>query len=102
MLVYPGYSSTIEPTSQINSEEVTFYWFMYNGDAGRHGNQGIFGMRGVAAMGIFLDNRVMYERSIRYLKGLPHRADDLPYPADHRSMVQLRQVHRMSTKRYMR
>ncbi|MDI9874084.1 cellulose binding domain-containing protein [Flectobacillus rivi] len=81
MLVYPGYSSTVEPTAQINNEEVTFYWFMYNGDAGRHGNQGIFGMRGVAAMGIFLDNRVMYERSIRYLKGLPHRADDLPYPA---------------------
>ncbi|MFY7826577.1 MAG: cellulose binding domain-containing protein [Flectobacillus sp.] len=81
MLVYPGYSSTVEPTAQINSEEVTFYWFMYNGDAGRHGNQGIFGMRGVAAMGIFLDNRVMYERAIRYLKGLPHRSDDLPYPA---------------------
>ncbi|PWK21641.1 delta endotoxin-like protein [Arcicella aurantiaca] len=81
MLVYPGYSTTTVPTTAINNEEVSFYWFMYNGDSGRHGNQGIFGMRGIAAMGIFLDNRVMYDRAIRYLKGLPHRADDLAYPS---------------------
>lgn len=30
-------------------------------------------------MGVFLDNRVMYDRALRYLKGLPHRSDDIPY-----------------------
>lgn len=54
---------------------------MYNGDPDRHGNQGIFGRRGVTAMGIFPDNRIMYDRAIRYLKGLSHSSDDLPYPS---------------------
>ncbi len=81
MLVYPGYSTTVEPTAAINNNQATFYWYMYNGDSGRHGNQGIFGMRGILAMGIFLDNKIMYDRAIRYLKGQPHRADDLPYPS---------------------
>ena len=81
MLVYPGYSTTVEPTAAINSQDATFYWYMYNGDYGRHGNQGIFAMRGIMAMGVFLDNRVMYERALKYLKGEPHRSDDLPYPS---------------------
>lgn len=81
MLVYPGYSTTTEPTAAISGDNATFYWMMYNGDPGRHGNQGLFAMRGIMAMGIFLDNRVMYERALRYLKGLPHRLDDLPYPS---------------------
>ena len=85
MLVYPGYSQTQEPTSAIASEDVTFYWFMYNGDPGRHGNQGLFAMRGIMAMGIFMDNEVMYDRALRYLTGQPHRADDLPYPSGPRS-----------------
>jgi Carbohydrate binding module (family 6). len=80
MIVYPGYSSTQVP-AQAKTGDVSFYWHMYNGDAGRHGNQGLFGYRGVMAMGIFLDNEVMYDRALRALKGLPHRADDLPYPA---------------------
>ena len=80
MLVYPGYSTTTEPTAAINSQDVTFYWYMYNGDPGRHGNQGLFAMRGIMAMGIFLDNRVMYERALKYLKGEAHRTDDLAYP----------------------
>ncbi|MEA5402759.1 cellulose binding domain-containing protein [Arcicella sp. DC2W] len=81
MLVYPGYSTTVEPTAAINSQDATFYWYMYNGDYGRHGNQGIFAMRGIMAMGVFLDNRVMYERALKYLKGEPHRSEDLPYPS---------------------
>jgi hypothetical protein len=86
MLVYPGYSQTQEPTAAIASEDVTFYWFMYNGDPGRHGNQGLFAMRGIMAMGIFMDNEVMYDRALRYLTGQPHRADDLPYVSGPRSV----------------
>ncbi|WP_207514602.1 carbohydrate-binding protein [Longitalea luteola] len=85
MLVYPGYSTTVEPTAAINAEDATFYWYMYNGDPGRHGNQGIFAMRGIMAMGIFLDNEIMYDRALRYMMGMPHRPDDLPYPSGPRS-----------------
>lgn len=81
MLVYPGYSTTEEPTAAIASKDVTFYWSMYNGDPARHGNQGLFGYRGIMAMGIFLDNELMYDRALRYLKGEGHRADDLAYAA---------------------
>jgi uncharacterized protein YaiE (UPF0345 family) len=85
MLVYPGYSTTVEPTAAINAEDATFYWYMYNGDPGRHGNQGHFAMRGIMAMGIFMDNEIMYDRALRYMMGMPHRVDDLPYPAGPRS-----------------
>ena len=78
MLVYPGYSTTV--SHEVDSLQ-SFYWSMYNGDYGRHGNQGLFGMRGVMAMGIFLDNELMYDRALRYLKGEKHRTDDLPYPS---------------------
>lgn len=81
MLVYPGYSATTVPTQAIQNDDFTFYWHVYNGDPARHGNQGLFAMRTMMAMGIFLDNEVMYERALRYLQGLPHRADDLPYPS---------------------
>jgi hypothetical protein len=86
MLVYPGYSTTLEPTAALQTEDATFYWYMYNGDPGRHGNQGIFAMRGIMAMGIFMDNEVMYDRALRYLTGQPHRADDLPYASGPRSV----------------
>lgn len=78
MLVYPGYSNTEAPDDINNS---TFYWQAYQGDSGRHGNQGLSGWRTVMAMGIFLDNRIMYDRARRYILGLPHRDDDLPYPS---------------------
>lgn len=78
MLVYPGYSTTQVPTS-LSVNNGTFYWRMYNGDPGRHGNQDLFGFRGIMAMGVFMDNDIMYERALRYFKGLPHRPDDLPY-----------------------
>ena len=85
MLVYPGYSTTVEPTAAIAAEDATFYWYMYNGDPGRHGNQGHFAMRGIMAMGIFMDNDLMYDRALRYMMGMPHRPDDLPYPSGPRT-----------------
>jgi hypothetical protein len=78
MLVHPGYSSSQVPSS-LSAENGTFYWRIYGGDSGRHGNQDLVAWRAVMIMGVFLDNRVMYERGSRYFKGLPHRADDLPY-----------------------
>ncbi|MEI6891840.1 MAG: carbohydrate-binding domain-containing protein [Pontiella sp.] len=76
MLVYPGYSTTEKP-----SGETSFYWMAYQGDPARHGNQGLSGWRTVMAMGIFLDHRIMYDRALRHLTGLPHRPDDLAYPS---------------------
>ncbi|WP_372772900.1 DNRLRE domain-containing protein [Mangrovibacterium sp.] len=84
MLVYPGYSTTTIPTGT-----KTFYWNSYKGDAARHGNQGLSAWRTVMAMGIFLDNEIMYERALRYIKGLPHRSDDLPYPSGPNTSVAL-------------
>jgi len=79
MLVYPGYSTTAEPAG-ISRTSGSFYWQAYQGDSVRHGNQGLAGFRAVMAMGIFLDNEIMYDRALRYIQGLPHRPDDLPYP----------------------
>jgi hypothetical protein len=78
MLVYPGYSNTAKPAS-VNNNNGTFYWRVYQGDSGRHGNQDLFGWRVVMAMGIFLDNPVMFDRAYRYFTKQPHRADDIPY-----------------------
>ncbi|WP_161634457.1 PA14 domain-containing protein, partial [Aquimarina pacifica] len=83
MLVYPGYSNTKAPDDSWNNS--TFYWSSYQGDSGRHGNQGLSGWRTVMAMGIFLDNEIMYDRALRYIKGQPHRSDDLPYPSGPRT-----------------
>ena len=87
MLVYPGYSTTRVP-----SGDTTFYWKSFQGDAFRHGNQGLSGWRTVMAMGIFLDNEVMYERALRYVKGEPHRSDDLPYPGGGNRSTSIRAV----------
>ena len=81
MLVYPGYSSTTVPTEAIDSDDVTFYWKVYNGDPSRIGNQGLLAMRLMMSMGIFLDNEIMYDRTVRYVRGQTHRSDDLPYPS---------------------
>lgn len=80
MLVYPGYSNTEIPAG-ISRTSGSFYWQAYQGDSVRHGNQGLAGLRAVMAMGVFLDNEIMYDRALRYIQGLPHRPDDLPYPA---------------------
>jgi hypothetical protein len=78
MLVYPGYSNTQVPSS-LSATNGTFYWRIYMGDPGRHGNQDLAGMRTMLAMGVFLDNRIMYDRALRMYQGLPHRKDDFPY-----------------------
>ncbi len=84
MLVYPGYSSTENMYDKAasmddNANGITFYWNIFNFDASRFGNQGLFAARAMAAMGVFLDNEKIYDRAIRYLQGMPHRTDDLPY-----------------------
>lgn len=79
MLVYPGYSATAVPAS-VNNTNGTFYWRIYRGDPGRHGNQDLIAWRAMLSMGVFLDNEKMYDRALRYFKGWPGRPDDLPMP----------------------
>jgi len=81
MLVYPGYSSTTVPTAAIASNDITFYWKIYQGDPARHGNQGLFAYRTMMAIAIFTDNELMYDRVVRYLKGFVHNPNDLAYPS---------------------
>ncbi len=78
MLVYPGYSNTEVP-SDLSATNGTFYWRIQRGDPGRHGNQDLIAWRAMITMGVFLDNRIMFDRALRYFKGEPHRPDDLPY-----------------------
>lgn len=78
MLVHPGYSNVAVPAS-LSATNGTFYWRIYNGDPGRHGNQDLIAWRAMIVIGVFLDNRVMFDRALRYFKGEVHRADDLPY-----------------------
>lgn len=78
MLVYPGYSATGVPDS-VTKNNGTFYWRIYNGDFGRHGNQDMIAWRAMITMAVFMDNRTMYDRALRYFSGQPHRPDDLPY-----------------------
>jgi hypothetical protein len=78
MLVYPGYSTTGVPAS-VNTNNGTFYWRVYQGDPGRHGNQDLFAWRVVMAMGIFMDNQTMYDRAFRYFTGQTHPENDIPY-----------------------
>jgi len=79
MLVHPGYSNTAVPVEDIADNNVTFYWRVYMIDPPRHGNQELAAIRTLMAIGIFLDNEIIYDRALRYIKGLPHRPDDLPY-----------------------
>jgi hypothetical protein len=78
MLVHPGYSQVAVP-AEVSDSNGTFYWRIVNGDPGRHGNQDLIAWRAMLVMGVFLDNRVMFDRALRYFKGEPHREDDLPY-----------------------
>lgn len=86
MLVYPGYSNTEDFFAKYgdyrdeSKNGITFYWNIYNFDVARFGNQGLFAARGMLAMAIYLDNATMYDRAYRYLLGMKHRPDDLPYP----------------------
>lgn len=101
MLVHPGYSTKVIPTSHYSLvdslNDVTIYWNIYNFDRGRFGNQGLFAARGLMAMGIYLDNDTIYDRALRYLSGLPHRSYDLPYnsgPAIIGSMISETELQR--------
>jgi hypothetical protein len=78
MLVHPGYSQTAVP-AEVSDTNGTFYWRILNGDPGRHGNQDLIAWRAMLVMGVFLDNRIMFDRALRYFKGEAHREDDLPY-----------------------
>jgi hypothetical protein len=78
MLVHPGYSNSEVPAS-LTQTNGSFYWRIYRGDPGRHGNQDLIAWRAMITMGVFLDNRIMFDRALRYFKGEPHRSDDLPY-----------------------
>ena len=80
MLVHPGLSHTAVPAS-LSDTNGTFYWRIYNGDPGRHGNQDLIAWRTMIVMGVFLDDRIMFDRALRYFKGQTHRSDDLPYPS---------------------
>ena len=84
-LVCPGYS-TIENyyekygTSVPETNQVTIYWNIFQGDPQRHGNQGLYAMRCLLAMGIYLDNDTIYDRAYRKIMSYKHRKDDLAYP----------------------
>ncbi len=84
MLVYPYYTTKENLYEKYSSTDdskngITIYWNIFNGDPGRFGNQGLFAMRGLMAMGVYLDNDTIYDRAYRYLLDLPHRPYDLPY-----------------------
>lgn len=84
-LVYPGYSSKEDyyakyATSVKETNRTTIYWNVFQGDPNRHGNQGLYGMHCLMAMGIYLDNDTIYERALNKVLSMPHRSDDLPYP----------------------
>ena len=78
MLVYPGYSNRAVPSS-VTDDNGSFYWRAHMGEPFRAGNQSLSGWRAVMAIGIFLDNELIYDRAYRYVSGQNHRPDDLPY-----------------------
>ncbi len=83
MLVHPGYSTTTVAQGNSDDElnDITFYWNIYNFDAMRYGNQGLFAARAMMAMGIYLDNELMYDRAYNYLMDLPRNPkDEIKYP----------------------
>lgn len=84
-LVYLGYTTKEDYWEKYESSDtlhnkVTIYWNIFQGDPGRHGNQGLYAMRCLMAMGIYLDNDTIYDRAYRKVMSMGHRPDDLPYP----------------------
>lgn len=83
MLVYPGYSTTTPAKGNGDDAQnnITFYWNIYNFDAMRFGNQGLFAARAMMAMGIYLDNELIFDRAYNYLMELPRNPkDEIKYP----------------------
>ncbi|MGI6224420.1 MAG: hypothetical protein ACOYJG_12590 [Prevotella sp.] len=82
-LVFPYYTTKENLWKKYRSDDryknkVTIYWNIFNGQATK-GNQGLYGMHCLMAMGIYLDNDTIYERALRKVLSMPHRSDDLPY-----------------------
>ncbi|WP_282123091.1 alginate lyase family protein, partial [Algibacter mikhailovii] len=78
MLVYPGYSDTTVLPNE--NTQGTWYWRAYKFDPVRAGNQELCGIRTTMALGVFLDNKKMFDRAIRYITKQPGRLDDIPFP----------------------
>jgi hypothetical protein len=92
-LLSPGYSTTTDYYKQYENTDTitnrcTIYWNIFQGDDGRHGNQGLYGMRCLMAMGIYLDNDTIYQRALRKVLSQPHLSYDLPYPSGGRWSTQ--------------
>lgn len=86
-LIHPYYTTKENlydkyATREAETNNVTIYWNILNGDPIRHGNQGLWGLRCLMAMGIYLDNDTIYDRALNKILSRPHRADDLPYPGE--------------------
>lgn len=84
-LLYPGYSTTEDYYKKYSDADtvknkVTIYWNIFQGDPQRHGNQGLYAMRSLLAMGVYLDNDTIYDRAYRKIMSQPHRPYDLAYP----------------------
>ena len=75
---YPGWAAD-DRTRFARMLRERFYPILKNGDAGRFGNQGLFALRSVLAMSVFLEDERMYDRVWRYLTAQPHCTDDEPY-----------------------
>ncbi|MBQ6433496.1 MAG: alginate lyase family protein [Bacteroidaceae bacterium] len=74
MLTYPYFSTTEDlfvkyASTDESKNGITFYWNCYNFDSGRFGNQGMFAARALLAMGVYLDNDVIFDRAYQYLSG---------------------------------
>ncbi|MCH6257099.1 carbohydrate-binding protein [Puniceicoccaceae bacterium K14] len=81
MLLYPGYSNEQAPVTDLANDRVSFYWKCYVGDSSRAGNQDASCYLTLMAIGVFLDNAIIYERGLRYFRDQPHNDFDLPYPS---------------------
>ena len=74
MLTFPYFSTTEDlfvkyASTDESKNGITFYWNCYNFDSGRFGNQGMFAARALLAMGVYLDNDVIFDRAYQYLSG---------------------------------
>ncbi len=77
---YPGWAAADQKKFGDMLRKV-FYPHIMSGDIMRWGNQGLTAYTAVLAMAIFLDDAKMYDRVWNCVNDLPHRPDDVPYPA---------------------
>lgn len=88
-LTYPAYSTKVNHYEQEMAKRIqgdscstnlTIYWNVFQGDFQRHGNQGLYAIRTLLAMGVYLDNDTIYDRAYNKLLSRPCRKDDIPFP----------------------